>query len=73
MPGTREHRIYSYMKMINYLNPEDADVDYYELYDLKNDPHELDNIYGKKGMEKIVKSLKETLDNYRRNLKVDEY
>lgn len=48
-------------------------VNYEELYDLKNDPHELNNIYGKPGYDKITQQLQQTLDNYRKTLKVDEY
>lgn len=48
-------------------------VDYEELYDMQNDPNELNNLYGKKGYEKITKELKKALKEYRKNLKVDEY
>ena len=48
-------------------------MNYYELYDLQNDPNELNNIYGKKGTEKVFKGLKKTLDNYRKDLKIDEF
>src|SRR5690606_8348598 len=34
-------------------------VNTWELYDLKKDPSEMHNIYGKKGYEKITKDLKE--------------
>lgn len=37
------------------------DVDAWELYDLKNDPQEMYNIYGKKGTEKITQALKKEL------------
>lgn len=33
----------------------------WELYDLKKDPHELNNLYGQKGYDKITKDLKEKL------------
>ena len=32
-------------------------VDYEELYDMQNDPNELNNLYGKKGTEKVTKRL----------------
>ena len=51
----------------------DEDIDCNELFDLKNDPHELHNLYGKKGYEKISRELQATLDNYRKKLKVDEF
>ena len=59
------------LKSINYFT-DDADIDYWELYDIKNDPNELHNIYGKPGTQKIEKELKKLLANYRKNLKVDE-
>ena len=34
-----------------------GDVDAWELYDLKNDPSEMNNIYGQVGTEKITKEL----------------
>ncbi|MEJ7736867.1 MAG: sulfatase [Chitinophagaceae bacterium] len=33
----------------------------WELYDLKKDPHEMNNLYGKKGYEQITKDLQEQL------------
>lgn len=51
----------------------DEDINCNELFDLKNDPNELHNLYGKKGYEKITKELETILDNYRKNLKVDEF
>jgi len=72
IPGTRENRLYNNLKKANYFQ-EDPDVNYYELYDLQNDPNELNNIYGKKGTEKVFKGLKKTLDNYRKDLKIDEF
>lgn len=52
---------------------KDPDVKYSELYDLQNDPHELHNLYGQPGYEKITKELQKTLDKYRKDLKVDEF
>ena len=37
------------------------DIDEWELYNLNEDPNELNNIYGKKGTEKITKKLKKEL------------
>jgi len=34
----------------------------WELFDLKKDPHELNNLYGVKGYEKITKELRESLN-----------
>lgn len=35
--------------------------DIWELYDLESDPQEMDNLYGRKGMEKITSRLKKEL------------
>ena len=59
------------MKRINYFR-DDADIDYYELYDLQADPDELNNIYSKPGTEKVTKQLLKRLGEYRKELKVDE-
>ena len=69
--GTRENSIYNYLKNSNYFQ-DDADVDYYELYDLQADPHELNNLYGQKGTEKETKKLMKLLAEYRKTLNVDE-
>lgn len=37
------------------------DIDEWELYDLQEDPHEMNNLYGKPGYEKITEDLKEEL------------
>lgn len=44
-------------KLIHFYN----DIDSWELYDLKEDPHEMNNIYGKPGTEKITSQMKEEL------------
>ncbi len=72
MQGTRENRVLNYLKNANYFQ-DDADVNYYELYDLQNDPEELHNIYGKQGTEKTTKQLVKTLEEYRKRLNIDEY
>jgi arylsulfatase A-like enzyme len=43
-------------------------VNGWELYDLQKDPHEMNNIYGKKGYEKITAQLKQQL-----NKLIDQY
>ena len=70
-PGTSEHGCFQYLKSINYI-ADDADVDYYELYDIQTDPNELHNLYGQPGMQQVEKALKKQLSDYRKNLKVDE-
>ena len=37
------------------------DIDSWELYDLKRDPEQMNNIYGKPGTEKLTKELKKQL------------
>ena len=37
------------------------DIDVWELYNLNEDPHELNNLYGKKGTEKVTKRLMKEL------------
>lgn len=73
MPGTRENMVFKYLSNANYFTADTATVDYYELYDLQADPHELNNIYGKPETKGVFKTLKKQLDNYRKTLKVDEY
>ena len=73
MPGTRENFVYNLLSNANYFTADTATVDYYELYDLQADPHELNNIYGKSETKGVFKTLKKQLDNYRKTLKVDEY
>ena len=38
------------------------DVNAWELFDLKNDPHEMHNLYGKPGMEKLQRELHHRLE-----------
>ena len=40
-------------KLIHYYN----DIDKWELFDLQNDPNELDNLFGKPGYEQITKEM----------------
>lgn len=41
-------------KLIHFYN----DIDEWELYDLQEDPHEMDNLYGKPGYEALTDSLR---------------
>lgn len=72
IPGTAENHLYNLLVKANYFQ-DDKEVNYYELYDLKNDPNELNNLYGKPGYEKITKELQKQLDTYRKSLQVKEY
>ena len=53
--GVRDKRY----KLIHFYN----DIDQWELYDLQNDPHELNNIYGRPGTEKLTRRMQKELDN----------
>ena len=44
-------------KLIHFYN----DIDEWELYDIQEDPHELDNLYGKDGYGEIAADLKDRL------------
>lgn len=72
-PGTREHGCMTYLTSLGYFEPKDSAVNYKELYDLQADPHELNNLYGKPGYEKITKQLQKQLTDYRKSIGVDEY
>lgn len=72
-PGTREHGCMTYLTSLGYFEPKDSAVNYNELYDLQADPHELNNLYGKPGYEKITKQLQKQLTDYRKSLGVDEF
>lgn len=71
-PGTREHGCMKYLTSLGYFEPKDSAVNYNELYDLQADPHELNNLYGKPGYEKITKQLQKQLTDYRKSIGVDE-
>ncbi len=72
-PGTHENRSMEYLSSLGYFEPKDSTVNYDELYDLHSDPHELNNLYGKPGYEKITRQLQRELSNYRKSLAIDEY
>ncbi len=44
-------------KLIHFYN----DIDEWELYDMQNDPHELDNLYGREGYDDLTAELKSRL------------
>lgn len=72
-PGTREHGCMTYLTSLGYFEPKDSAVNYNELYELQADPHELNNLYGKPGYEKITKQLQKQLTDYRKSIGVDEF
>lgn len=72
-PGTRENRVFNMLKNANYFPKTSEDINYNELYDLQEDPHELNNLYGKPGYEAVTAELQGLLDQYRETLKIEEY
>lgn len=44
-------------KLIHFYN----DIDEWELYDLQEDPKEMNNLFGKEGYGEVTKELKEEL------------
>lgn len=47
-------------------------LDQWELFDLKTDPREMDNLYGKKGYGEITAKLKTELKRLRKHYKEPE-
>lgn len=66
--GVRDERY----KLIHFYG-EKGEVNCNELYDLQNDPNELNNLYGNKDYNEIQTRLQEQLDHFRTTLSVDEY
>jgi arylsulfatase A-like enzyme len=56
-------------KLVHFYYP---DVDYWELFDLQKDPHELRSVYGQPGYAVTRKALHAELERLRRELKVPE-
>jgi arylsulfatase A-like enzyme len=48
-------------KLIHFYN----DIDEWELFDLKNDPYEVNNLYGQKEFQPLADSLKTSLNELR--------
>ena len=67
--GVRDSRY----KLIHFYDSKKKQLNCDELYDLKNDPNELNNLYGDIKYKKIQDRLQKRLDSYRIELKVDEY
>ena len=49
------------------------DIDTWELYDLEQDPNEMQNLFGSSGYEKVTTELKNTLDSLQTVYQVDTY
>ena len=46
-------------------------IDEWELYDLKNDKYEMDNLYGKEGYEEITATLKKRIKELQKEFNDD--
>ena len=55
-------------KLIHYYN----DIDEWELYDLQEDPNELNNLYGKEGYRAVETELKNELQQLMIEMEVDD-
>lgn len=71
-PGFHSVRTHYGVKMRRYKLLRFPKEDLWELYDLKNDPYEVDNIYRQKGTEKITRKLKQELQLLQEKYEVDE-
>ena len=70
--GVRDKRY----KLIHFYGDKDSQQDFVdcnELYDLKADPDELNNLYGNPAYTKVQQRLQQQLDTFRISLGVDEY
>ena len=70
--GVRDNR-YKLIHFYGEANQKDAAINCNELYDLQNDPNELNNLYGNTGYTEVTERLQKRLDKFRTDLKVDEY
>ncbi|MDH6305346.1 arylsulfatase A-like enzyme [Parabacteroides sp. PF5-5] len=70
--GVRDNR-YKLIHFYGEANQYNAAIDCNELYDLQSDPNEVNNLYGNPAYAEVVSRLQQRLDNFRQDLKVDEY
>lgn len=62
----------NYNKLSKYHCAHSVADDKWELYDLKEDPAEMHNLYGEKGMEKVTAELKAELARLQEEYDVPE-
>lgn len=67
--GVRDSRY----KLIHFYDGKKKALNCNELYDLKTDPNELNNLYDNIKYKKVQDRLQKRLEEYRMELKVDEY
>lgn len=70
--GVRDNR-YKLIHFYGEPNKRDAPINCNELYDLQDDPKELNNLYGNHEYAEITERLQKRLDKFRADLKVDEF
>ena len=56
-------------KLVRFYEPE---FDYWELFDLKSDPHEMKSVFGKADYASVQKELEAELARLRKELKVPD-
>lgn len=60
-------------KLINFYYDDRGEMEpYYEFYDLRTDPQELDNRYGDKKYARVIKRLQRRLERFRKAEGIDE-
>ncbi len=70
--GVRDDRY----KLIHFYGDaagKDAAINCNELYDLQSDPNEVNNLYGNPAYAEVTTRLQQRLEQFRTDLKVDEY
>lgn len=70
--GVRDER-YKLIHFYGEKSERDAAINSNELYDLQTDPNELHNLYGNPDYQEVTDRLQKKLDEYRTDLKIDEY
>lgn len=70
--GVRDDR-YKLIHFYGTSDSKDSPVNCNELYDLQQDPNELNNLFGSPEYDEIAIRLQTQLDTFRRDLKVDEF
>lgn len=71
-PGFHSVRAHYGVKMERYKLMHFPKENIWELYDIENDPSEINNIYGQQGTEKITKELQQELLELQDKYEVDE-
>ncbi|GHV22938.1 sulfatase [Bacteroidia bacterium] len=70
--GVRDNR-YKLIHFYGEANAKDVAINCNELYDLQNDPNEVNNLYNNSKYKEVANRLQVQLDKFRTDLKIDEY